>query len=163
MLGLNLVTGCKGNDFRLNRCVADGRWRLCRFVKTSNESSEKGLRCAKIRIGDREGPSRAIREIQVDSFFADSLSSCTFFSLPAFPSVGLFTRTDAISHLRNHTPLCAKKCRQVPVFVRTNDYDGADTSVRWCGRVRTKPITGAFDRSDGYEGCLFRVRNGIIM
>ena len=52
------------------------------------------------------------------------------FSLPSFPSVRLFTRTDAISHIGNRAPLVSKKWGQVPIFVRTNDHDGADTSVR---------------------------------
>ena len=42
--------------------------RRCQNVKMSNESPEKGLPCAKIRIGDREGPSRAIRKMQVVAF-----------------------------------------------------------------------------------------------
>ena len=35
-----------------------------------------------------------------------------------------------------------KKWKQVPYFVRTNDYDRADTPVRWCGRVRTNVKRG---------------------
>ena len=42
--------------------------RRCQNVKMSNEAPVKGLPCAKIRIGDREGPSRAIRKMQVVAF-----------------------------------------------------------------------------------------------
>ncbi|WP_157948143.1 hypothetical protein [Bacteroides sp. Marseille-P3684] len=49
------------------------------------------------------------------------------------------------------------------VFVRTNDYDGADTSVRWCGRVRTKPITGASDGENGFGGWFFYVIKSVIV
>ena len=152
MLGLNLVTGCKGNDFRLNRCVADGRWRLCRFVKTSNGSSEKGLRCAKIRIGDREGPSRAIREIQVDSFFADSLSSCTVcLSLRSLPSVFSHGRTQF--HTSGIVPLRALKSGNRWLFsygrttttVRTRPYDGSRSSVRSQSQVLSTVKMGSAD------------------
>ena len=85
------------------------------------------------------------------------------FPVCPFPSVGLFTWTDAISHIENHAPSGSKKWGQVVVFVRTRRYDGADTSVRWCGHVRTKPIIGAFDREKEGEGCFFYVRNGVIM
>ena len=152
MLGLNLVTGCKGNDFRLNRCVADGRWRLCRFVKTSNESSEKGLRCAQIRIGDREGPSRAIREIQVDSFFADSLSSCTVCpSIRSIPSVFSHGRTQF--HTSGIVPLRALKSGDRWLFsygrttttVRTRPYDGSRSSVRSESQVLRTVKMGSAD------------------
>ena len=152
MLGLNLVTGCKGNDFRLNRCVADGRWRLCRFVKTSNESSEKGLRCAQIRIGDREGPSRAIREIQVDSFFADSLSSCMVFLFQCFLS-SVFSHGRTQFHTSGIVPLRALKSGdrwlfsygRVGTTVRTRRYGGADASVRSQSQVLRTVKMGSAD------------------
>ena len=137
MLGLNLVTGCKGNDFRLNRCVADGRWRLCRFVKTSNESSEKGLRCAKIRIGDREGPSRAIREIHIDEVSVRFLSFCLVITSICVPS-SVFSHGRTQFHTSEIVPLRALKNGDRWLFsygrttttVRTRRYDGSRSFVR---------------------------------
>ena len=110
--------------------------RRCQNVKLSNESPEKGLPCAKIRIGDREGPSRTIRVFQYISLFLCFLSFCHHLLHSFPPRRSFYTDGRNFTHRESYS-LCAKKCRQVPVFVRTNDYDGADTSVRWCGRVRT--------------------------
>ena len=145
------------------KCFVDAVRRFYQFVKMSNESPEKGLRCTKIRVGEQGAPSRAICVLHSDSLFACSLSFCLTLPFLCFLSSVFFTRTDAISHIGNHAPLVSKKWGQVPVFVRTNDYDGADTSVRWCGRVRTKPITGAFDRGNRCGRWFFRVRKGIIV
>ena len=68
-----------------------------------------------------------------------------------------------MSHIGNRASLDSKKWGQVGVFVRTNDHDGADTSVRWYGRVRTKPVTGAFVRGKGCEGGFFCVRKSLFM
>ena len=152
MLGLNLVTGCKGNDFRLNRCVADGRWRLCRFVKTSNESPEKGLRCTKIRIGDRGGPSRAICVLHSDGISVGSLSFCLLSPPVCFlPSVFSHGRTQF--HTSEIVPLRSLKNGDRWVFsygrvgttVRTRRYDGNRSSVRSQSQVLLTVEIGAAD------------------
>ena len=59
------------------RCVG-AAGRCCQIVKMSNESREKGLPCAQIRVGDRRGPSRTIREmhaVALSAFFLSFLSA----------------------------------------------------------------------------------------
>ena len=126
--------------------------RLCRFVKTSNESPEKGLHCAKIRIGDREGPSRAICEMQVDSLSVGSLSSCTvFLFLRSLPSAFSHGRTQF--HTSGIVPLRALKSGNRGLFsygrmtttVRTRRYGGADASVRSESQVLSSAKMGSAD------------------
>ena len=125
--------------------------RLCQFVKMSNESPEKGLRCAKIRIGDREGPSRAVYEIHIDSVSVDSFSFCGIFSFSRFyPSVFSHGRTQF--HTSGIVPLrslkngnrCLFPYGRTTTTVRTRRYGGADASVRSQSQVlRTVEIGSA--------------------
>ena len=150
MLGLNLVTGCKGNDFRLNRCVADGRWRLCRFVKTSNESPEKGLRCTKIRVGEQGAPSRAICVLHSDSLFACSLSFCLTLPFLCFLS-SVFSHGRTQFHTSEIMLLwslkngdrCLFSYGRTTTTVRTRPYGGADASVRSQSQVLLTVLMGA--------------------
>ena len=111
--------------------------RLYQFVKMSNEPPENARGCTKIRIGDREGPSRAIREIHIDGVPVSSLSFCTvFFSLCFLLSVFLHGRTQF--HTSEIVPLRALKNGDRWLFsygrttttVRTRRYDGSRSSVR---------------------------------
>ncbi len=97
----------------------------------------KGLRCGKIRVGDREGASRAIREMHMDGFSVRSLPFCRIllciYSLPSVFSHGM-----AQFHTSEIVPLRSLKNGDRWVFsygrttttVRTRRYDGSRSSVR---------------------------------
>ena len=117
--------------------AADAFQRRYQFVKLSNESPERGLPCAKIRIGDREGPSRAIRKIHLVALFAFCLSFYSIFRLiRSLPSVFFFRRTQF--HTSGIVPPGSLKNENRSLFsygrttttVRTRRYGGADASVR---------------------------------
>ena len=110
---------------------------LCASDKTSNESPEKGLRCTKIRIGDRGGPSRAICVLHSDGVFVGFLSFCILFRfVRSLPSVFSHGRTQ--NHTLGIVPFGALKNGDRWVFsygrttttVRTRPYDGSRSSVR---------------------------------
>ena len=126
--------------------------RLCQFVKTSNESPEKGLPCTKIRVGDHGAPSRAICVLRRDSLFACSLSFCILFRFVRFlPSVFSHGRTQY--HTSGIVPLRALKNENRGLFsygrttttVRTRRYGGADASVRSQSQVLRMVKMGAAD------------------
>ena len=118
-------------------CFVDGVRRFYHFVKMSNEPPENARRCAKIRIGDREGPSRAIREIHMDGVSVGFLSFCSVFpSVCSLPSVFSDGRTQChtseigvVRGLKNEntSPLSYGR---TTTTVRTRRYGGADPSVR---------------------------------
>ena len=125
------------SPLHFEKCFVYGMWRLYQFVKTSNESPEKGLRCTKIRIGDRGGPSRAICVLHSDGVFVGFLSFCLLSPPVCFlPSVFSHGRTQF--HTSEIVPLRSLKNGDRWVFsygrvgttARTRRYDGADTSVR---------------------------------
>ena len=133
-------------------CFVDGDRRLCQFVKMSNESPEKGLRCAKIRIGDREGHSRAIRVFHVVGIFVGFFSFCGLFLFPCFlPSVFSHGRTQF--HTSGIVPLRSLKNGDRWLFsygrttttVRTRRYDGSRSSVRSQSQVLLTVETGSAD------------------
>ena len=118
----------------------------------SNESPEKGLPCTKIRIGDQEGPSQAIRVFQHVSPFLCFLSFCHHLpSLHSLPSVFSHGRTQF--HTCGIVPLCALKSTDRWLFsygrttttVRTRRYGGADASVRNQSQVLLTVPTGTKD------------------
>ncbi len=109
----------------------------CHSVKTSNEPPEKPLRCGKIRVGDREGASRAIHEMHMDGFSVRSLPFCRILlRIYSLPSV--FSHGRAQFHTCGIVPLRSLKNGDRWVFsygrttttVRTRRYGGADASVR---------------------------------
>ena len=133
-----------------NYCPLSIGKRLCRFVKTSYEAREKGLRCIQIRIGDRKGPSRAIREIHIDwisvrflSFSPVSLLIC------ALSSVFSHGRTQF--HTCGIAPLWSLKNENRGLFsygrttttVRTRPYDGSRSSVRSQSQVLSTAEMGS--------------------
>ena len=111
--------------------------RLCQFVKTSNESPEKGLRCTKIRVGDHGGPSRAICVLHIDGVSVGFLSFCLL-SPPIRSLPSVFSHGRAQFHTSEIVPLRALKNGDRWLFsygrttttVRTRRYGGADASVR---------------------------------
>ena len=125
------------SPLHFGECFADGDGRLCHFVKMSNESPENAHGCTKIRIGGREGPSRAICVFHTDGVFVGFLSFClVFLSVRSLPSVFSHGRTQF--HTSGIVPLRALKngdrwlfsYGRVGTTVRTRRYGGADTSVR---------------------------------
>ena len=111
--------------------------RSCQFVKMSNESPEKGLRCTKIRIGDRERNFRTVCVFHVVGIFIVSLSFCILFlCLCSLPSVFSHGRTQF--HTSEIMPVWSLKNGNRGLFsygrttttVRTRRYGGADASVR---------------------------------
>ena len=110
---------------------------LCASDKMSNEPPENARGCTKIRIGDREGPSRAIREIHIDGIPVGFFSFCSIFlSVRSLPSV--FSHGRMQNHTSGIVPLRALKNGDRWVFsygrvgttVRTRRYDGSRSSVR---------------------------------
>ena len=125
------------SPLHFGECFADGDGRLCHFVKMSNESPENAHGCTKIRIGDREGPSRAICVFHIDGVFVVFLSSCLVsLSVRSLPSVFSHGRTQF--HTSEIVPLRGLKNGDRWVFsygrvsttVRTRRYDGSRSSVR---------------------------------
>ena len=118
----------------------------------SNESPEKGLPCTKIRVGDWEGPSRAICVFHVVGVFVSFLSFClVFLPVRSLPSVFSHGRTQF--HTSKIVPLRALKNGDRWVFsygrvgttVRTRRYDGSRSSVRSQLQVLLSVETGAAD------------------
>ncbi len=117
--------------------AVDAFRRRYQFVKLSNESPERGLPCAKIRMDDREGPSRAIRKIHIVALSALSLSFYSIFLFIRFlPSVFFFRRTQfhtcgimLLWSLKNENRWLFSYGRTTTT-VRTRPYGGADASVR---------------------------------
>ena len=140
------------SPLHFEKCFVDGDRRLCQFVKTSNESPEKGLPCTKIRIGDREGPSRAIRKIHIDGVPVGFLSFC--FALIFFcflPSVFSHGRTQfhtsgivSVWSLKNGDRWLFSYGRTTTT-VRTRPYDGSRSSVRSQSQVLSTVEMGAED------------------
>ena len=122
------------------------------FVKLSNESPERGLPCAKIRMDDREGPSRAIRKIHIVALSALSLSFYSIFRLiRSLPSVFSHGRTQfhtceimLLWSLKNENRSLFSYGR-VATTVRTRRYGGADASVRNQSQVLLTVPTGTKD------------------
>ena len=118
----------------------------------SNEPPENARGYAKIRIGDREGPSRAIREIHIDGIPVGFFSFCSIFlSVRSLPSVFSHGRTQ--NHTSKIVPLRSLKNGDRWVFsygrtttsVRTRRYGGADASVRSQSQVLLTVEIGAED------------------
>ena len=142
-----IVQGCPRPIRFFNPITPD-----CHSVKTSNEPPEKPLRCGKIRVGDREGASRAIHEIHIDGISVRFLPFCGILLLPcSLPS--------AFSHGRAQFHTCgivsprSLKNGDRWVFsygrtttsVRTRRYGGADASVRSQSQVLSTVKRGAAD------------------
>ena len=125
---------------------------MCQFVKTSNESPEKGLPCTKIRVGEQGAPSRAICVLHSDSLFSCSLSFCLTLPFLCFlSSVFLHGRTQF--HTSEIMPIWSLKNENRWLFsygrttttVRTRRYGGADASVRSQSQVLLTVEIGAAD------------------
>ena len=128
---------CRPFALHFSECFVYVTWRLCHFVKMSNEASENAFVRTKIRVDDREGPSRAIREIHIDGVPVSFLSFCLIFpSLHSLPSVFSHGRTQF--HTSEIVPLRSLKNGDRWLFsygrttttVRTRRYDGSRSSVR---------------------------------
>ena len=146
------------SPLHFGECFADGDGRLCHFVKMSNESPENARGCTKIRIGDREGPSRAICVFHIDGVFVVFLSSCVlFFCLCFLPSVFSHGRTQF--HTSEIVPLRALKNGDRWLFsygrttttVRTRRYDGSRSSVRSQSPVLSSVEIGSADAFSALE------------
>ena len=145
---------CRGDITQLTivNCQLSIEEALCASDKTSNESPEKGLRCTKIRIGDRGGPSRAICVLHSDGISVGSLSFClVLLPVRSLPSVFSHGRTQ--NHTSKIVPLRALKngdrwlfsYGRVGTTVRTRRYDGSRSSVRSQSQVLLSVETGAAD------------------
>ena len=64
-------------------CGGIGKIPFCHFVKVSNESLHTALACTKIRGGEKNGPSRAIRKIHFVAVCVDVVSCCWIVCLMA--------------------------------------------------------------------------------
>ena len=140
------------SPLHFEKCFVHGMWRLCQFVKTSNESPEKGLPCTKIRIGDREGPFRAICKIHIDGISVGFFFFCSLFLfIRFFPSVFSHGRTQF--HTFGIVPLrplkngdrCLFSYGRVRTTVRTRRYDGSRSSVRSQPPMLSTATMGATD------------------
>ena len=135
-----------------NYCPLSIGKRLCRFVKTSYEAREKGLRCIQIRIGRQEGPSRAIREIHIDEVSVRFLSFCLVITSICVPS-SVFSHGRTQFHTSRIAPLWSLKNENRWLFsygrttttVRTRPYDGSRSSVRSQSQVLSTVEMGAKD------------------
>ncbi len=125
---------------------------MCQFVKLSNESPEKGLPCTKIRVGEQEGPSRAICVLHTDGVSVGFLSLCfIFLPIRSLPSVFLHGRMQF--HILKIVPLWSLKSGNRWLFsygrttttVRTRPYDGSRSSVRSQSQVLSMVKMGSAD------------------
>ena len=141
-----------GRPYIFEKCFADGEERLCHFVKTSNESPEKGLPCTRIRVGDYGGPSRAVCVFHTDGVSVGFLSFCILFlCLCSLPSVFSHGRTQF--HTLGIVPLRSLKNGDRWLFsygrttttVRTRRYDGSRSSVRSQSQVLLSVEIGSAD------------------
>ena len=140
------------SPLHFEKCFVDGDRRLCQFVKTSNESPEKGLPCTKIRVGEQGAPSRAICVLHSDSLFFCSLSFCLTIPFLCFlSSVFLHGRTQfhtsgivSVWSLKNGDRWLFSYGRTTTT-VRTRPYDGSRSSVRSQSQVLSTVEMGAED------------------
>ena len=138
------------SPLHFEKCFVDAVRRFHQFVKTSNESPEKGLRCTKIRVGEQGAPSRAICVLHSDSLFACSLSFCLTLPFLCFlSSVFLHGRTQfhtseimLLWSLKNGDR-CLFSYGRTTTTVRTRPYGGADASVRSQSQVLLTVLMGA--------------------
>ena len=142
-----IVQGCPRPIRFFNPITPD-----CHSVKTSNESSVKGLRCSKIRVGDREGASRTVHEMHMDGFSDCYLPFCRILlRIYSLPSVFSHGRTQF--HTSEIVPLRSLKNGDRWLFsygrtttsVRTRRYGGADASVRSQSQVLLTVKRGTAD------------------
>ena len=140
------------SPLHFEKCFVHGMWRLCQFVKTSNESPENARGCTKIRIGDREGLSRAICVLHVVGISVCFFPFCfLFLFIRFFPSVFSHGRTQF--HTFGIVPLrtlkngdrCLFSYGRVRTTVRTRRYDGSRSSVRSQSPVLSTATMGATD------------------
>ena len=147
------------SPLHFEKCFVYGDRRLCQFVKLSNESPEKGLRCAKIRIGDRGRNFQAICVFHIVAIFIIFLSFCVlFFFICSLPSV--FSHGRMQFHISGIVPVWSLKNgdrwlfsygRTTTLFsygrttttVRTRPYDGSRSSVRSQSQVLSTVEMGA--------------------
>ena len=140
------------SPLHFEKCFVDVDRRLCQFVKTSNESPEKGLPCTKIRIGDREGPFRAICKIHIDGISVCFFPFCFLFPFIRF-FLSLFSHGRTQFHIFGIVPLRPLKNGDRGLFsygrvrttVRTRRYDGSRSSVRSQSPVLSTATMGATD------------------
>ena len=134
------------------KCFVDGMWRLCQFVKTSNESPEKGLPCIQLRVREQRRHSRAICVLHVVGISIGFFSFCfLFLFICSFPSVFLHGWTQF--HTFGIVPLrplkngdrCLFSYGRVRTTVRTRRYDGSRSSVRSQSPVLSTATMGATD------------------
>ena len=140
------------SPLHFEKCFVDGDRRLCQFVKTSNESPEKGLPCTKIRVGEQGAPSRAICVLYRVRIFVGFLSFCIIFrSVRSLSSVFSYGRTQfhtseimLLWSLKNGDR-CLFSYGRTTTTVRTRRYGGADASVRSQSQVLLTVEMGAED------------------
>ena len=146
------IVNCVMSPLHSLKCFVDAVRRFYQFVKTSNESPEKGLRCTKIRVGEQGAPSRAICVLHSDSLFACSLSFCLTLPFLCFlSSVFLHGRTQfhtsgivSVWSLKNGDRWLFSYGRTTTT-VRTRPYDGSRSSVRSQSQVLSTVEMGAED------------------
>ena len=146
------IVNCVMSPLHSLKCFVDGDRRLCQFVKMSNESPEKGLRCTNIRVGEQGAPFRAICVLYRVRIFVGFLSFCIIFrSVRSLSSVFSYGRTQF--HTFRIVPLWSLKNGDRWLFsygrttttVRTRRYGGADASVRSQSQVLSTVEIGAAD------------------
>ena len=134
------------------KCFVDAVRRFYQFVKMSNESPEKGLRCTKIRVGEQGAPFRAICVLYRVRIFVGFLSFCIIFrSVRSLSSVFSYGRTQF--HTFRVVPLwslkngdrCLFSYGRTTTTVRTRPYDGSRSSVRSQSQVLSTVEMGAED------------------
>ena len=152
MLGLNLVTGCKGNDFRLNRCVADGRCGCVVLSKRQMNRPRRGFVAPKYGLVTGKALLGRFAKYRLTVFPQVLFLPARFFLfLRSLPSVFSHGRTQF--HTSGIVPLRALKSGnrwlfsygRVGTTVRTRRYGGADASVRSESQVLSTVKMGSAD------------------
>ena len=140
------------SPLHFEKCFVDGMWRLCQFVKMSNESPEKGLPCIQLRVREQRRHSRAICVLHVVGISVCFFPFCfLFLFIRFFPSV--FSHGWTQFHTFGIMPLrplkngdrCLFSYGRVRTTVRTRRYDGSRSSVRSQSPVLSTATMGATD------------------
>ena len=146
------------SPLHFEKCFVHGMWRLCQFVKMSNESPEKGLPCIQLRVREQRRHSRAICVLHVVGISVCFFPFCSLFLfIRFFPSVFSCGRTQfhtfGIMPLRplKNGDRCLFSYGRVRTTVRTRRYDGSRSSVRSQSPVLLTVEMGAADAFSALE------------
>ena len=146
------IVNCVMSPLHSLKCLVDAVRRFYQFVKMSNESPEKGLRCTKIRVGEQGAPSRAICVLHsgrvpvgLFPFCLIILPFCFLSSVFSYGWTQFHTSEIMLLWSLKNGDRCLFSYGRTTTTVRTRRYGGADASVRSQSQVLRMVKMGSAD------------------